>query len=81
MYFRALLLSWGTTDPHGEKLMVIEQVSWGIHPEGHSRRIEVSRVLIHLLFCLLYLAETWVMAVYNSIYHHDGHICVFYLSP
>ena len=39
MYLWALLSNRGTTVPWGEKLVVIAQVSQGIHPEVHSRRI------------------------------------------
>ena len=51
--------------------MVFEQVSQGVHPEVHSRRIWGPQGPDPAAF--LYLAETWVVAVY-FIYHNDGHI-------
>ena len=40
--------------------MVIEQVSQGIHPEIHSQEYEVSKVLIHLLSCILQRHGSWL---------------------
>ena len=51
--------------------MVIEQVSQGIHPEVHSRRVRGSQGPDPPAF--LYFAETWVIAV-HFIYCHNSHV-------
>ena len=63
-------VEWGN-NRSTRSLLVIEQVSQGIHPEVHSRRMWVPQGPDPPAF--LYLAETWVMAVY-FIYRHDGHV-------
>ena len=51
--------------------MVIVQVSQGVNPEVHSRRIQGPQGTDPPAFPNL--AETWVVAVY-FIYLHNGHI-------
>ena len=70
IFSSSLAVEWGHNKSL-RSLMVIEQVSQGILPEVHSRRIWGPQSPYPPAF--LYLAETLVLAAY-LIYRHDRHV-------